>query len=239
MRKCTLTTLVFLLIIGTTLAQPARQKKERTFDRTGISQQADQEYLRSPVQITDVSKLNDLCTVLFSWEGVEGYTMSSTMTYDPSQADGGVISAEGAIYGNFNNGVIDLVISFFDPDGIHLGTIINVENGVVLYDWLEIYFDIDTEEFFSDFDVGQYRDSPDDGDDDLYLYGLIGDWYGLDVSDDGGEFTLDESEDDFVITTDNVSCSEPVPVPISNSAILLVILLMISFMVYRIRIARV
>ena len=94
MKKYTLTTLVFLFFIGTTLAQPARQKKERTFDRVGISQQSDQEYLRSPVQITDVSKSNDLCTVLFSWEGDEGYTMASTMTYDPSQAVGGMISAE-------------------------------------------------------------------------------------------------------------------------------------------------
>ena len=120
-----------------------------------------------------------------------------------------------------------------------MGTIINVEYGVVLYDWLEIYFDIDTEEFFSDFDVGQYDDSPVDGAGDLNLWGEIGDWYELFVWDDDDWMYLDTSDDDFVITTDNVSCGEPVPVPISNSAILLVILLMISFMVYRIRIARV
>lgn len=235
MQKITFTTLAFLLIVGTSLAQPPHPKKERILDRKGIQSQVDLESLRNPVQITGSSRSNGLCTVQFSWEGNAGYTMSATMTYDPSQAVGGVVGAAGTVHGNFNNGVIDLVVSFFEPSGAPMGTIVNVENGVILYtSWLSVLFDINNEDFIGDFDVGQFSGSPVLGADDLNLYGEIGDWYEFFDETD----ILDESTVDFVIVVDDISCQEPLAVPISSIALFLAILPMLGFVLFRSRFMR-
>ncbi len=232
--QVTLLTVIFLLIFGVSHAQTSNKKKDRILDRAGKSHQVDQEALRNSVQITDFTKSNGMCTVLFSWTGDAGYTMSATMTYDPSQAVGGVVGAEGSAYGDFNHGVIDLVVSFFEPSGALMGTIVNVENGIVLYDtYLEISFNVNNEEFISYLDVGQFDDSPVVGDDNLNLWGKIGDWY--DFFDES--FSLDVSVSGFVVDVDDVTCEEPVAVPIANSTILLLILPMLGFMYFRSRFA--
>lgn len=234
MKKITFTLLVLLLVVGTSLAQTAHQKKERILDHKDIQNQPDRESLRNPVQITGSSRSNGLCTVLFSWTGDAGYTMSATMTYDPSQADAGVVGAEGTNRGDFNNGVIDLVVSFFDPSGLPMGTIVNVENGVVLYtSWLAVFFNIDTEEFFGFFDVGQFFGSPVIGDSNLNLVGIIGVEY--EFFDGTFPPNLDESDDDFVIVVDDVSCQEPLALPISSIALLAFLLPMLGFVFFRSR----
>ncbi|MBI5461295.1 MAG: VPLPA-CTERM sorting domain-containing protein [Gammaproteobacteria bacterium] len=95
----------------------------------------------------------------FEWVGVvglngnnPGYTASGTFTYDDSFA---IVEAEGALNGNFNNGLDALTISFFDDTNALLGTFNDVVAGVSYYDFLTFQFDTATQQFTNLFDMGQ------------------------------------------------------------------------------------
>lgn len=233
-KKYAILAVVFLFIFGLSQAQD-HHRKEKRIERIASGQLPQKtNQAQGLLETKDLTKSGEVCTVLFSWvledDGQADYSMTGTMTFDPAQAIGGAVSAEGISYGDFNNGIIDLSVSFY-LDGSLIETIINVENGVVGYDDLEVYFNIDTGEFEDGFDMGRYSDSPDPGD-DLNLYGDIGaEFYFLDEANN-----VDYSTNGgLVVSVDDVACQDPAVVPLSRMAFLLGLLLMTGFVFFRLR----
>lgn len=107
-----------------------------------------------------------LVSTNFSWTGDAGYSAKGTFIYDDSFA---LIDAEGIEYGDFNDGLDYLAISFYDSSNSLLHSAVNVQSGVVLYDWLDFTFNPSTHAFEGEFDMGS--DTNTDG--EYYINGEI------------------------------------------------------------------
>ena len=103
----------------------------------------------------------------FNWTGINGYQASGIFTYDTTLP---YISAEGADHGNFNNGLNYLEINFFDPAHALLYNAVDVQNGTVLYSYLNFNFNPSTKSFEGVFDMGSDTSTPGE----YYLSGQIG-----------------------------------------------------------------
>lgn len=115
-----------------------------------------------------------LVTRNFEWLGTTGvngynpgYSVSGSFTYDDSFT---TVAAEGAWTGDFNDGLEDLSVSFFDDLGGALGTFGVVVGGVINYEYLVFQFDTATQQITGNFDMGQ-----DTGNiNEYYLWGTVG-----------------------------------------------------------------
>jgi len=118
----------------------------------------------------------------FTWVGDDGYKAEGNFVYDDAAIQ---IQAEGANYGDYNDGLYYLEISFFDPSDNLLYSAINVDAGIVQYDYLQFNFDTHTMALFGVyFEVGSATD--------YYLFGEIDYGLGLTSLTSTGYVGLDE-----------------------------------------------
>ena len=100
----------------------------------------------------------------FSWTGENGYQASGTFIYDNSYS---LISVDD---GGDNQGLNRLEINFFNPSHALLYNRVNVQDGDVLYNYLDFYFNTATKSFERYFDMGEDTGTPGE----YYLAGDIG-----------------------------------------------------------------
>ncbi|MBW4612305.1 MAG: hypothetical protein KME21_03325 [Desmonostoc vinosum HA7617-LM4] len=99
-------------------------------------------------------------TLNFDWTGKAGYSAQGFFTYDETLGD--AIIDESKLQ--------SLTVSFFDPSKKLLNSLTSVNNGSIVYNFLDFNYNTNTKALFGYFDVGQ-----DNGQStDYYLFGNIG-----------------------------------------------------------------
>lgn len=151
---------------------------------------------------------SSLASAEFNWLGDGGFRASGTFIYNDSLES---ISAKGSIYDDaFNNGLDYLDISFYDPSDMLLFNTINVQGGVVSYEYLQFTFNPITMAFEDYFDFGAFSE---DSEALYYVWGQMG----------SGDSYLERSDG---VTLDSQAISaitaRPATIPLPNGLTLFV-----------------